>query len=268
MLQNMSIGRRLGLAFGVLLTLIMVVAGSGYWGTRAISALSLKILKVESPLADHAQAVQANALGLRRFEKDVFLNMADADKVRDYSTKWNDQRTQLLARLDTLSELDSNDAGDSAIQSMRRQMAAYTEGFNHVVEPFRVRGHLTTHRLNGAVAGIVRIELGQRVEPRQQLRALIVPLRGVIAHLVGVGHVQEHVLLKAPQPEGVGLHRLGVVGQGRLDLQDLERQSADRACAPVAGSRDHHDQGQEHSERQSEASADRHVLQHGPLVFL
>jgi methyl-accepting chemotaxis protein len=133
MLQNMSIGRRLGLAFGVLLTLIMVVAGSGYWGTRAISALSLKILKVESPLADHAQAVQANALGLRRFEKDVFLNMADADKVRDYSTKWNDQRTQLLARLDTLSELDSNDAGDSAIQSMRRQMAAYTEGFNHVV---------------------------------------------------------------------------------------------------------------------------------------
>ena len=44
MLQNMSIGKRLGLGFGLLLALVALVAGSGYRATRLASRLAMQVL--------------------------------------------------------------------------------------------------------------------------------------------------------------------------------------------------------------------------------
>ena len=99
MLRNMSIGRRLGFGFGLLLVLVGLVAASGYRSTRVASNVALHLLKVESPLVEHSQRARANTLGLRRFEKDIFLNIANPAKVEEYLVKWKDQRERLAERL-------------------------------------------------------------------------------------------------------------------------------------------------------------------------
>ena len=119
MLQNMSIGKRLGLGFGLLLALVALVAGSGYRATRLASRLAMQVLTVESPLVEHSQRAKGNTLGMRRFEKDVFLNIATPAKVAEYLTKWRDQHDRLMGELATLDSLETSDSGKAAIRSMR-----------------------------------------------------------------------------------------------------------------------------------------------------
>src|SRR5215510_2807205 len=102
MLKNMSIGKRLGLAFASLCVLMLAVAGAGYWGTHQTATLATGVIKVDSPLVEHAQRARANTLGLRRYEKDVFLNVTAPEKVEEYAVKWKDQLKRLDDRLDAL----------------------------------------------------------------------------------------------------------------------------------------------------------------------
>ena len=87
MLKNLPIGKRLALAFGTLLALMLGVAGAGYWGLHDTARLARQVLDLDSPLVEHSQRAKGNTLGMRRFEKDVFLNIATPAKVADYLVK-------------------------------------------------------------------------------------------------------------------------------------------------------------------------------------
>src|SRR5437867_1069881 len=162
MLKNMMIGKRLGMAFGLLLALMVAVAGAGYWGTRAATTLALRVLKTESPIVDLAQQARAHTLGLRRFEKDVFLNIGDAAKVDDYATKWNGQRTSFEERLTALDQLETDTAGQQTLATMRQEMAAYLDGFNRVLAEIRAGRVKTPADANQSITpykdGIRRLE--------------------------------------------------------------------------------------------------------------
>ena len=152
MLQNMSIGKRLGLGFGLLLALVALVAGSGYRATRLASRLAMQVLTVESPLVEHSQRAKGNTLGMRRFEKDVFLNIASPEKVAEYLTKWRDQHDRLMGELATLDGLETSDSGLAAIRSMRADFTTYDQGFNQVYGLI-AQGKLTTSAdANAAIA--------------------------------------------------------------------------------------------------------------------
>jgi methyl-accepting chemotaxis protein len=133
MLMNLSIGKRLGLAFGVLGLLMLCVAGAGYWGTRQIAALSTAVIKVDSPLVENAQRARANTLGLRRFEKDVFLNVDSAQKVDEYVDKWKDQMKRLDARIEALGTLETDAEGKQVIAQMQKDADVYRDGFEKVL---------------------------------------------------------------------------------------------------------------------------------------
>ena len=154
MLQNMSIGKRLAVGFGLLLALVALVAGSGYRSTRLASSLAMQVLKVESPLVEHSQRVRANTLGMRRFEKDVFLNMATPEKVAEYLAKWKDQRDRLLERVAVLDSLETNDSGKAVIRAMRADAATYEQGFNHVLALIEQGKVKTSAEANAAMADV------------------------------------------------------------------------------------------------------------------
>src|SRR5256885_16005298 len=95
MLQNMSIGKRLGLATGILLTLMILVAVAGYWGTGTTSRATRDITNVEAPELTAALEARAWSLMLRRFQKDVFLNIATGGQGARNSTKRRGARQRL-----------------------------------------------------------------------------------------------------------------------------------------------------------------------------
>src|SRR5262249_44336285 len=88
MLKNMSIGKRLALGFGLVVLLLVAIGVSGYWGIEAITHETLKVLGGDAKVVIHAARVKATTLELRRFEKDTFLNVADAQIRNQYITKW------------------------------------------------------------------------------------------------------------------------------------------------------------------------------------
>src|SRR6185503_10054088 len=102
---NMSIGKRMGLAFATLVCLTLALAASGYWGLSNVTATAESILTVDVAAAEASGLVQAETLNLRRFEKDYFLNVADAAKRADYLAKWKTDYQDVLEQLDKLQRL-------------------------------------------------------------------------------------------------------------------------------------------------------------------
>src|SRR6185503_7114881 len=131
-MKHMKIGKRLTLGFGLVLTMMALVAAAGYWGLDSTGDLATRIVKVNSPLVEHSQRARANTLGLRRFEKDYFLNIGASEKETEYMSKWDDQAKRLDERLDELDRLVSEDVDKDAVRAMRKDMATYQEGFKRV----------------------------------------------------------------------------------------------------------------------------------------
>jgi methyl-accepting chemotaxis protein len=137
MLKDLPIGKRLGVAFGALLALMLAVAGTGYWGVNGSTRLARHVLDVDSPLVEHSQRARAHTLGLRRFEKDVFLNLASPAKRDEYAAKWKEQQQRLEERLGELGRLADDASEKEALASMRKDLAAYELGFTGVLDQVR-----------------------------------------------------------------------------------------------------------------------------------
>ncbi|NUQ77294.1 MAG: HAMP domain-containing protein [Polyangiaceae bacterium] len=132
-MKNLRFGVRLALAFGVVLTLMAAAALTGYWELRSTADLTLHILKVDSPHVEHSQRVRANTLGLRRFEKDVFINIASPEAREEYKEKWAEQLARLNERFDSLESIASSREDKAVIGTMRRHAEVYETTFRTVV---------------------------------------------------------------------------------------------------------------------------------------
>ncbi len=148
MLKHMRIGKRLTLGFGLVLVMMALVASAGYWGLESTATLALRILNVDSPLVEHSQRARANTLGMRRFEKDYFLNIGSPEKEAEYLAKWEDQRKRLEERLAQLDGIVTDDVGKETIRSMRRDAATYEEGFRKALVLIRDGGIKTPQEGN------------------------------------------------------------------------------------------------------------------------
>ncbi|HEX6159223.1 MAG TPA: methyl-accepting chemotaxis protein [Thermoanaerobaculia bacterium] len=132
MLSNWKIGKRLTLAFTIALILVGVVAAAGFWGLSQMVTSVDNILNRDAKLMEHASGLESNTLNMRRYEKDVFLNVADAEKVAEYSAKWKSANVEALQNLDRLQQLSSAEDA-TTIAAMRKDVVTYATGFDDVL---------------------------------------------------------------------------------------------------------------------------------------
>lgn len=152
MLSSFNIGKRMGLAFATLVCLALALAASGYWGLSNVATTAEHILDVDVVAADTSGQVQASTLSLRRFEKDYFLNIADAKEREQYLEKWKAERQTLVALLDKLSATLAEERDKSKVTAMRNALSGYDEGFERVRDGI-LNGAITTPaQANHAVA--------------------------------------------------------------------------------------------------------------------
>jgi methyl-accepting chemotaxis protein len=143
MLSSMSIGKRMGLAFSVLVALALSVAAAGYWGLTNVAKTAETILDVDVAGADLSGQVQATALDLRRYEKDYLLNIADPVARAQYLSKWKASYQTEQDLMNKLGRLLDTDAEREKLAAMRNALAGYDDGFNKVQEAIE-RGEITT----------------------------------------------------------------------------------------------------------------------------
>ena len=71
-LNNLPVWIRLSGSFGALLLLLLIAGGTGIWGSTSLSEQIITTLKTDGNIAEHIASASSPALGLRRFEKDIF----------------------------------------------------------------------------------------------------------------------------------------------------------------------------------------------------
>ena len=133
MLKKFSVAKRLALGFGVVLFLLLVVTVAGYWGMESVTHETVSMLRGDSKVSQLADAAKIATLELRRFEKDMLLNMDNKPVMQSYHDKWKTQLTQLRASVGELDSLIGSGENKRLITQMDSEIAAYEGGFDGVV---------------------------------------------------------------------------------------------------------------------------------------
>ena len=134
MLQQITIGKRLFAGFFLLLAFVLVVAGAGQWALTSSVDTAEQVLNVDFAINSAANDVHIAVLDLRRFEKDLFLNIGDKQKEADYTAKWENARHTLDQSLDKLEQLDHDEQERAIIGQVRTNVGIYAPALQAIAK--------------------------------------------------------------------------------------------------------------------------------------
>jgi len=184
-MSSMNIGKRMGLAFAMLVALSLILGGSGYWGLSSVASTADWIMNVHVQAADTSGQVQATTLELRRYEKDYFLNIASPATRAEYLDKWQDESRNLQSLLDKLAGLVESEEARTKIRTMRAAMVGYDEGFEKVRAAIEAGTISTPAQANQAVAPfkehVHALESNARIFRADNLQGTRELIRGQVA---------------------------------------------------------------------------------------
>ena len=146
-MKNLRIGLKLGLAFTLMLVITGAVALSGYWGRTRMVDVTLNMLAGDAEMARLADDMLGTALQLRRYEKDVFLNIGRAEKEADYERDWKREHEALKGHLRDFSRL-ADDREKEEARVMLREAENYRAGFEGVQNAIRAGTARTPQEAN------------------------------------------------------------------------------------------------------------------------
>ena len=133
MLNKFSIAKRLALGFGIVLALLLAVALSGYWGMESVTNETVSMLHGDQAISQKSDEVKIDTLQLRRFEKDMLLNLDNASKLHEYQEKWKTQLSELKSDVADLESLPINGEEKQLIAEMKNDLGVYEHGIDSTV---------------------------------------------------------------------------------------------------------------------------------------
>jgi len=132
MSKNIGINARLRLGLGFLMLLLVAAGAAGLWGVQRVAGSIGNMVRLDSNIADYSSRARSDVIGLRRYEKDYFLNIGSRDKRLEFSKIWDAQRDELAARLGDLERAAVRAEDKSAIEGMKKDLTVYDAGFGSV----------------------------------------------------------------------------------------------------------------------------------------
>ncbi len=152
MLKNMKIGTKLMGGFGLVLLLLLIVGIVGYWSTNKVATTTIHLLDGDAKIAQHSARLRANVLGLRRYEKDMFLNVGSADKVEGYIKNWEGQYKSVVERIADIEKIATDPKDKEAIKTLKSDADGYEKTMKKVIAMLRDGRIKTAAEGNAAVA--------------------------------------------------------------------------------------------------------------------
>jgi methyl-accepting chemotaxis protein len=130
---------------------MLIVGGTGLWSTRSISTITYHVTDIDNEILDSALNLQVTTLNLRRFEKDMYINLADREKYDGYMKKWQEKRqsiSKLTAKLDKLIE---DPKEKEAVKQIQKNLDTYYGGIEKVDGLIKSGQVTTTQDANKAI---------------------------------------------------------------------------------------------------------------------
>lgn len=131
-LRRLNSGQRMVLALSMLLLLTAGISIVGYTSVSRIAADSQEALGVNARLAQLSMSLAQNVGDLRRFEKNMFLRMANMANVNDELRKWNNVLDKAHKSLGALKIAAVEQKDRNLIDVMDRQLEVYASGIRGV----------------------------------------------------------------------------------------------------------------------------------------
>ncbi|MBI4688651.1 MAG: MCP four helix bundle domain-containing protein [Nitrospirae bacterium] len=232
MLKNMKIGRRLGLGFGLILLLLISVGAAGYFGLQSVTNSTLRMLQHDLMASDHAAMSQVGILSLRRFEKDIFLNIDSAEKRAGYLTKWKKDREEVQKHLSSLDKILTTQKEKEQLETMHKELSFYESGFEKVYGLIQNGKIRTPQEANKAISeykdAIHKLEdTVEKLSDEELEQALGIEkiLKGVNARTTAI--ILTFVLIAIALSVGTGIILTRSITAPTIKIAEMARKTAD-----------------------------------------
>jgi len=129
----MTVGKKCMAATLVSTTLMVVVAGFGYWGIRQVARSTEQTLHKEVLIAEDAYFVKIHLLALRRYEKAMVLGCRDPEKVNAYEVRFFREEEVMRERLRQIEALATRPEDRQQVVVIGRELDMYVGGMKKVI---------------------------------------------------------------------------------------------------------------------------------------
>jgi len=140
----------LTLVFGATLVSIMIAAGTEYWGLAHLKGALSSGGRSDLALLESVEAMQDDLLQLRRYEKDVFINIASPAVYTAYRSKWDRAFTRVRYDL-VRARASAPPLAEGGLQSIADAIAEYRASFEQTFALIKARSLLTTQQANATM---------------------------------------------------------------------------------------------------------------------
>ncbi|MBB5018648.1 methyl-accepting chemotaxis protein [Chitinivorax tropicus] len=151
MIANLRIGGRIALGFGLLIALLIITSVLSFMaGVRQRSDIE-QLVNKQIAAGLGASDMLYRSMLLRRFEKDLIINLQDAAKVEEYKQKWDKALAQFKESESKIATLVGDD-GKDIMKQFDESMAAYSTGFSKVHEGVKSNSYPSPEEANKAMS--------------------------------------------------------------------------------------------------------------------
>ncbi|MBU1565279.1 MAG: MCP four helix bundle domain-containing protein [Proteobacteria bacterium] len=151
MFSNLKMSTRLIFGFSFVLLFLVIVGITGYWGLSKMKFELSDVSERSSKLVEYAQRSRANINMMRRFEKDMFLNIEDVTKVEGYKKEWTDALDHFRQRIDAMAKLVDAKKDKETISDINKNISVYADGLGKVYEKIKSGEIKTPREANKAI---------------------------------------------------------------------------------------------------------------------
>lgn len=139
--------RALPLGFAIAMLAIAICGAVEYWGMVRLDRAARGVRHGDTALANATEDMREDILELRRYEKDVFMNIGSDELVRQYRDKWDRAFVGLRYDLERARRVDPT-LQDSKLEQVTDQLAAYRIAYIRIYDAIANGTIRTTQQAN------------------------------------------------------------------------------------------------------------------------